>query len=236
MKTTFNKVMQAAVAAAALTIAGIGHAADVYTHGSTSEDAIYVDSHTSAYFKDVSIDENTLQIGVSVWEMYNVNNTTQRYYAFCVQPMIDFNSKATYTASYNFTPSSDVQRLYESSFAGTVGNSDKQIAFQLALWELQNDDKNLTTGNMRFALNDPLNPQIDLAASMLIAAANQPLTTSHYNYVLFDGDFNGKESQQLLGVSAVAAVPEADTWAMMAVGLGLVGLVGRRKQKNEKFA
>lgn len=235
MKTTFNKVMQAAVAATALTFASAGQAADVYTHVSTPEDAIYVDSHTSAFFKDVSIDENTLQIGVSVWEMYNVNNTTQRYYAFCVQPMIDFNTKATYTASYNFTPSNEVQRLYESSFAGTVGDSDKQIAFQLALWELQNDDKNLTTGNMRFALNDP-NPQIALAAAMLNAAENQPLTTSHYNYVVFDGSFNGKQSQQLLGVNAIAAVPEADTWAMMAVGLGLVGLVGRRKQKNEKFA
>lgn len=234
MKTTFNKVMQVAVAAAALTFATASYAAaDVYTHPTTSEDAIYVDSHTSSYFKNVSIDENTLQIGVSVWDMYNVNNTSQRYYAFCVQPMIDFNSKATYTATYNFTPSTDVQRLYESSFAGTVGNSDKQIAFQLALWELQNDDKNLTTGNMHFALNDPANPQIDMAASMLTAAASYQLGTSHYKYVVFNGEFNGNPSQQLLGVSAV---PEADTWAMMAVGLGLVGLVSRRKQKNEKFA
>ncbi|MFA5171855.1 MAG: PEP-CTERM sorting domain-containing protein [Sulfuriferula sp.] len=30
----------------------------------------------------------------------------------------------------------------------------------------------------------------------------------------------------------VPAVPEADTWAMMAVGLGLVGLRLRRKSKN----
>ncbi|BBO99534.1 PEP-CTERM sorting domain-containing protein [Sulfuriferula nivalis] len=30
----------------------------------------------------------------------------------------------------------------------------------------------------------------------------------------------------------VPAVPEADTWAMMAVGLGLVGLRLRRKNKD----
>lgn len=34
--------------------------------------------------------------------------------------------------------------------------------------------------------------------------------------------------------SAVAAVPEADSWAMMAVGLGLVGLRLRRKGKKSQ--
>lgn len=34
--------------------------------------------------------------------------------------------------------------------------------------------------------------------------------------------------------SAVAAVPEADSWALMAVGLGLVGLRLRRKGKNSQ--
>ncbi len=32
--------------------------------------------------------------------------------------------------------------------------------------------------------------------------------------------------------SRVPAVPEADTWAMMAIGLGLVGLRLRRKSKK----
>lgn len=34
--------------------------------------------------------------------------------------------------------------------------------------------------------------------------------------------------------SRVPAVPEADTWAMMAVGLGLVGLRLRRKSKQSQ--
>ncbi|MDR3390228.1 MAG: PEP-CTERM sorting domain-containing protein [Sulfuriferula sp.] len=34
----------------------------------------------------------------------------------------------------------------------------------------------------------------------------------------------------------VPAVPEADTWAMMAVGLGLVGLRLRRKSKKSQDA
>ena len=34
-----------------------------------------------------------------------------------------------------------------------------------------------------------------------------------------------------LTYSTVAAVPEADTWAMMAAGLGLMGFIGRRRMK-----
>jgi hypothetical protein len=34
-----------------------------------------------------------------------------------------------------------------------------------------------------------------------------------------------------------APVPEASTWAMLAIGLGLIGFVGRRKSgASEKFA
>ena len=39
-----------------------------------------------------------------------------------------------------------------------------------------------------------------------------------------------------ISVSVVPAVPEAETWAMMAVGLGLVGLRLRRKNKIDATA
>ncbi|MTW32777.1 PEP-CTERM sorting domain-containing protein [Pseudoduganella danionis] len=170
--------------------------------------------------------------------MFNANNATQRYVAYCIQPDVDVQPGATYTASYNFTPSADVRKLYESSFASTVGNAEKQKAFQLALWELQNDDNNLSyvDANSKQYFAAGQSPTVDMAAAMLVSASNYTLGVNHYSYVTFEGNANGVESQQLLGVREVTAVPEADTWAMMAVGLGLVGLVGRRKQKNEKFA
>ena len=43
-------------------------------------------------------------------------------------------------------------------------------------------------------------------------------------------------SSQFPHVTHVAAVPEADTWAMMAVGLGLVGLRLRRKSSKASVA
>lgn len=239
MKTTFNKVMQAAVAATALTFASASYAADTDTYSASSNflGNVVVDATSSHYFKDVEW-QNKLYIGVQVFELTNVDHSTQRYVAFCIQPDVDFSSAASYTATYNYTPSDDVRKLYESSYKSTIGNVENQQAFQLALWELQNDDKSLSYVNsdskQYFAAGT--NATVDLAAFMLSEAAKQSLGASSYNYVSFAGSDNGVESQRLLGVSAVAAVPEADTWAMMAVGLGLVGLVGRRKQKNEKFA
>lgn len=236
MKTTLNKVMQAAVAAAALTFATASYA-DVYTYTPQGDmgGQITPDAATTGFFKYIAPFDTgfgvVTQVGVSVYEMANTNGT-QKYLAYCIQPAVDIQQNATYTANYNFAPSQAVQKLYESSYASTAGNQDRQIAFQLALWELQNDDGDLTLGQQHYALNDAGNPQIDIAAQMLTNAASFTLT-NQYRYVSFSGVANGQPSQELLGVSAV---PEADTWAMMTAGLGLVGLIARRKQKNDKKA
>lgn len=236
MKTTFNKVLQAAVAATVLTFAGASHA-DVYTYEPQADmgGQISPDSATTGFFKYIKpIDfgfGNVTQIGVSVYEMVNSTNNSQKYYAYCIQPAVDIQQNALYTANYNYSPDDKVRKLYESSYSSTAGDQDRQVAFQLALWELQKDDGNLSTGIQHFAANQ--DPQIDVAAQMLLDASTYQLTSNHFNYVSFTGSINGQESQELLGVSAV---PEADTWAMMALGLGMLGLVGRRQQKNEKFA
>ena len=45
-----------------------------------------------------------------------------------------------------------------------------------------------------------------------------------------DAKFNLASNGSLVYSTTVAAVPEADTWAMMLVGLGFMGFVARRKQ------
>jgi hypothetical protein len=39
-----------------------------------------------------------------------------------------------------------------------------------------------------------------------------------------------------VGPNAIAPVPEASTWAMMSVGIGLLGLIGRRRKACAPFA
>ncbi|BBO99538.1 PEP-CTERM sorting domain-containing protein [Sulfuriferula nivalis] len=55
------------------------------------------------------------------------------------------------------------------------------------------------------------------------AAASVTVTGSHGSTIF---------SAHYPHITHVPAVPEADTWAMMAVGLGLVGMRLRRKNKN----
>ncbi len=56
------------------------------------------------------------------------------------------------------------------------------------------------------------------------------------NYTLRFATVANQSSLQLgvdnVSINAVAAVPEAETYAMMLAGLGLIGFVGRRRNKN----
>ncbi|MYM39852.1 PEP-CTERM sorting domain-containing protein [Duganella qianjiadongensis] len=231
MKTTFNKAMQAAVAAAALTFATASYASPEVYNSDFSAGANLnqsINATGAAFFGQDREWNGDFSIDVQVFQMVNAGKPSQQYVAYCIEPAINFNG-GDYTATYNSQPSTAVRKLFESSYASTQGNSTNQFAFQLALWELANDDANLATGAQKYVINAGSPAEFQAAQTMLSNALAYNLTTDHYSYVTF----SNAGSQTLLGVSAV---PEADTWAMMAVGLGLVGLVGRRKQKNEKFA
>ena len=71
------------------------------------------------------------------------------------------------------------------------------------------------------------------AAAALVFAANASavVITGPNRVITVTGVGTGHVS-----VSVVPAVPEAGTWAMMAVGLGLVGLRLRRKNKSDAAA
>lgn len=81
-----------------------------------------------------------------------------------------------------------------------------------------------------------------VTTSLSGAFANFSLSSLVISSCLFDGaggcyrPLAGSENQAQfafdnLTLSAVAAVPEADTYAMMGLGLGLVGLLSRRRAK-----
>lgn len=238
MKTTFNKVLQAAVAATVLTFAGASYAADVYSYKVVNDYPFVPSMSTSSFFGSDKNDNGEYLLSVSVYEMTNKGNATQKFFVYCIEPSIDVARKPVYTANYDYQVSTDVRKLYETAYKTSMDSKQSEIAFQLALWELQNDTgHSLRNGNLSFAQNDAhvgaagaeVDATVNLAEQMLNTAAAYQGSINSYRYV----SFTGPNTQTLLGVSAV---PEADTWAMMAVGLALLGMVGRRKQKNEKFA
>lgn len=184
--------------------------------------------------------------GVAVYDMTNLANASQSMLAFCIAPNVDLIGSANYFASYNqsltgrygITTGNTIKALFETSY-GSLSSDEGKVAFQLALWELVADNGKLESGAQMFALTDDAENAINLAYGMLSSAKSYlatGATLNTYTYTTFTTAADAPLSQELLGAS-IAAVPEADTWAMLVAGLGLVGFMGRRRAKqSEKFA
>jgi hypothetical protein len=179
--------------------------------------------------------------------------------AFCVQPTVEQGLLAVYSQNTAVTSLSTyamfadngldhratrIQALFEQNY-GSLTTSQARLGFALALWDLVADDGDLTktTGAQYFTVTSGLD-YVSGQPIDLVAAQNMLTNTigaevhGTYKYTLFTGRSPGSDvddSQALLSVTA--AVPEADTWAMMVLGLGLVGFMARRKSdESEKFA
>ena len=75
----------------------------------------------------------------------------------------------------------------------------------------------------RYGTNLVVN-DVSLAKTMLDTAFGNSVITNQFQYTSLIS--SGFASQSLL---TVTAVPEAQTWAMLLAGLGLIGFVKRRK-------
>lgn len=182
----------------------------------------------------------------ALYEM-STPSLSEQFFAYCIEPAINVGQHAVYEAhDYNATVKTSVKALYEVAYADTLLNigtdaaKAKQMVFQLALWELNNDDSNLFSGTQAFTAN--LNPQVEAAQALINSLSTYKLKNL-YSYTNFTGvdSVTNLKSQTMLGVTAITPVPEVGTWAMMAAGLGLVGMMGRRRRNedainDEKFA
>lgn len=238
MTMKIKHALNTAALALTLAFAGTAHATqqgDLYTTTksySTNELLVDLDGNSIKSPAPFAV------IGVATYEMVNNADARQTFLAYCFQPEID-KTASTYTATYwagTSLVSDKVRALYETSYASTIGNVERQFSFQLALWELKADDGSLAktdTGLQYFSVTSTgafTDARVTLADEMLTKAADHKTLDGTYLYTVF----TAKDSQTLIGA---APVPEADSWAMLAAGLGLVGFVGRRKsKKSEKFA
>jgi hypothetical protein len=169
-------------------------------------------------------------------EPWSVVNGSSSVLAFCIDPFTWGNPLVINYGAKSYAPSDLVRNLYESSyskvFVSGVYNEDKAASFQLALWSLTNPTNSIVlaeTGGA-FANNDAISHD---ANSWVQAAKDYSYGgVSHYSYTEYKSLDHTSQT-----VLAVAAVPEPETWAMMMLGVGLVGFMGRRKsKKSEQFA
>lgn len=121
-----------------------------------------------------------------------------------------------YTGLYNFTNQCGITCNENGTFAGTssllsntVGAIDLRI--DMALASVWNYDSNSGTSSNGSAYIDPY---IEIDPTWALANPGYSISVSP-------------------GVGNVASVPEAETYAMMLAGLGLVGFVARRRKQLE---
>lgn len=254
----FKNALKTAALATALAFSGASQAAADITYNPVALGVIWNGGHMLS--PGAFMGEQALSV-------YELGNTTlgDAFLAFCIQPGVEQLNDTIYTQNTGSLGSllgntvampdrtSRIHSLFEQNYASlSTGTADekvmKRLSFQLALWDLVADDGDLyaatgqqyiTSGSSAEAMvgTDPDTYFVNFdmsAAGAMLENSKTAVATNSYQYHWFSGVAGNNESQMLLGVSAV---PEADTWAMMVVGLGLVGFMGRRKSsKSEKFA
>ena len=230
MQIKFNAI-KAAVLAVSLAFSGAALANETYNSNPVIGSGGLVVNFGGQNFN------GTPFVGIPVIELTNTVNAQDSFLAFCIEPNTDLQSHTVYTgATAKLTD--NVKALYETSYAGAIKDTDGQKAFQLALWELVADDGNIyDNGGSQYFISGA-DSSADAAFKMLDLASKHTVLSNMYTYTSFTGTgSNGLASQQLLGVQMAAPVPEVSTWAMLGLGLGLIGFMGRRKSgEDEKFA
>ncbi len=160
------------------------------------------------------------------------SNPPSTFQALCIDPFqysslsfstYDAPNPATFFGTLGPTKAAEIVTLYNHGYAGTVGNNQNAAAFQLALWEIANDDGNLNTGLVQVNANTA--PWLIGGAQTLLNAQVNPSVPSQYNFTIYHS-----ELQQDYIVAT--PVPEPGTYAMFLAGLGLMGVIARRRRTS----
>ena len=158
--------------------------------------------------------------------------------AYCVDPFQDVNS--SYVA-YERSPLvaahlppdqtarfAAVSRLFGNAYAESLADGTRAAGFQLALWEVWQDDGMLTTGSIRSLGSS----DAGMVAETNRLLANMPGWSAGTAY---DLTYYFNAAYQDYASALVLEVPEPGTYALLLAGLGLLGLA-RRRQRDGRHA
>jgi hypothetical protein len=127
-----------------------------------------------------------------------------------------------------------VGSLFSHAYAGTIGNATKAAGFQLALWEVFNDNRNLSTGAVyKTAYTNAAT--VAEAANLLASLAAASWTKAAINYDLTM--FSNAQAQSYLAATPSLGgtsmpIPEPETTVLMLAGIAALGLATQRRHKR----
>jgi len=182
--------------------------------------------------------------GFKTYDLTTDPNRLNPFQTFCVDIFhsfsfaVDSNDTLRPATIISTTAAAELGQLYTNHHAdidSTGSSAEKESAFQLAVWEIVNEKGStlsLTDGAFKASgtggslaqtwLNELMGSVSPSAYSASIWTVQSMLTTGH-GY-----------AQDLVTFSPIQTpVPEPETYAMMLVGLGLLGLTARRKNQHQ---
>lgn len=154
-------------------------------------------------------------------DIYSWLNTTSAGASYTLTPGANF---------YSGSPSkvTDLERL-ASLYLASVNTVAESGAFQLAVWEIVYENLVTSSGTPVYGLGTG-NFTVASASGGAIATANSWLAALGSTTPTMTLSVWSSSSSQDLAVFT-SAIPEPEIYAMLAVGLGFLGFVGKRRRQ-----
>ncbi|MBB5204534.1 hypothetical protein HNQ51_001848 [Inhella inkyongensis] len=222
-----------ALAAAGLMLVGGAVQALELSYGGTAGVSVTANSSTGG--------SNQLVSRYTAGTMTYQDRAGNSFAAFCVEPSQRFangaNGFVDFTiGSFSAATEARLEALYSTSFASTVGNSAQAAAFQLAIWEIVNEAPGqpmslaFGSGSIYLTGTHVGNAAQNLAMTNTLRASAQSMLTAAQNYTgpnLYQVSYLSNGTFQDMVIAQ--AVPEPATYALMGLGLLVIGLRKRRQ-------
>ena len=160
---------------------------------------------------------------------FETRNPNESFIGYCADPFQwasgsyhEYAVTALADAAVNAVRYASVSRLFGHAYAATLTNATKAAGFQLALWEVFNDDGFLNSGSVKTTANS--NASIVTEAQNLLNALSSwtDVGTAYDLQFYTNGNY-----QDYIVVAGV--IPEPGQYALLLAGLGLLGYWNRRR-------
>lgn len=153
------------------------------------------------------------------------------FIAYCIEPQQSNGragiSRDYFVDSFSGTQAQRLQALFSTEYAQLNTYTDK-AAFQIAVWEIMREtggSLDAAAGSFQILGNDATSSQVATLANSFMATAASYNGPALYSLTRL----TSANLQDLVTASAVNAVPEPETYALLLGGLGIIGMVARRR-------